>query len=31
MTDLDGGFVTNIDGLAAQYAKPTERLLKKKT
>jgi len=26
MTDLDGGFVTNIDSLAAQYAKPTERL-----
>ena len=30
MTDLDGGFVTNIDSLAAQYAKPTERLLKKR-
>jgi PPOX class probable FMN-dependent enzyme len=30
MTDLDGSFVTNIDSLAAQYAKPTERLLKKR-
>jgi PPOX class probable FMN-dependent enzyme len=30
MTDLEGSFVTNIDSLAAHYAKPTERLLKKR-
>ena len=30
MTDLEGSFVTNIDGLAAHYEKPTERLLKKR-
>jgi PPOX class probable FMN-dependent enzyme len=30
MTDLEGSFVTNIDGLATHYAKPTERLLKKR-
>src|SRR5262245_4898412 len=29
MTDLEGSFV-NIDGLATHYAKPTERLLKKR-
>jgi uncharacterized protein len=29
MTDPEGGFVTDIDGLAAHYAKPTERVLKK--
>ena len=30
MTDLEGCFVTNIDDLAAHYAKPTKRLLKKR-
>jgi uncharacterized protein len=30
MTDLEGSLVTNIDSLAAHYAKPTERLLKKR-
>jgi PPOX class probable FMN-dependent enzyme len=30
MTDLEGSFVTNIDGLAAHYEKPTERLIKKR-
>ena len=30
MTDLEGSFVTSIDSLAAHYAKPTERLLKKR-
>src|SRR5215831_1498320 len=30
MTDLEGCFVANIDDLAAHYAKPTERLLKKR-
>jgi uncharacterized protein len=30
MTGLEGSFVTNIDSLAAHYAKPTERLLKKR-
>jgi uncharacterized protein len=29
MTDLQEGFVTDIDGLAAHYTKPTERVLKK--
>ena len=29
MTDPEEGFVTDIDGLAGQYAKPTERVLKK--
>jgi uncharacterized protein len=29
MADLEGSFVTSIDGLAAHYAKPTERILKK--
>lgn len=29
MTDLDRSFVTSIDGLAAHYAKPTERILNK--
>ena len=30
MTDLEGSFVTNIDSLAAHYANPTERVLKKR-
>src|SRR6516164_8513885 len=30
VTDLEGSFVTNIDSLSAHYAKPTERLLKKR-
>src|SRR5262245_37315153 len=30
MTDLEDSFVTNIDGLAAHYAKPAERVLKKR-
>ena len=30
MTDPEGSFVTNIDGLSAHYAKPTERVLKKR-
>jgi PPOX class probable FMN-dependent enzyme len=30
MTDIEGGFVTSIDGLSARYAKPTERVLKKR-
>ena len=30
MTDLKGSFVTNIDGLATHYEKPTERLIKKR-
>jgi PPOX class probable FMN-dependent enzyme len=29
MTDSDGNFLTTIDSLAAHYAKPTERILKK--
>ena len=29
MTDLEGGIVTSLDGLAARYAKPTQRLLEK--
>jgi uncharacterized protein len=29
MTDLQEGFVTDVDGLAAHYAKPTERVVKK--
>jgi PPOX class probable FMN-dependent enzyme len=28
MHDLEGGYVTNIDGLTQHYAKPTERILK---
>jgi PPOX class probable FMN-dependent enzyme len=30
VTDPEGSFVTNIDGLSAHYAKPTERVLKKR-
>jgi PPOX class probable FMN-dependent enzyme len=30
MTDPNGGFVTTIDNLAAHYAQPTERILKKR-
>src|SRR5262245_30956848 len=30
MTDLEGSFVTDLDDLATHYAKPTERLLKKR-
>src|SRR5215472_7862517 len=30
VTDLEGSFVTNIDSLSAHYAKPTERVLKKR-
>src|SRR5262245_36535167 len=30
MTDPDGSFVTTIDSLAAHYAQPTERILKKR-
>jgi hypothetical protein len=30
MTDPDGSFVTTIDTLAAHYAQPTERILKKR-
>src|SRR5215510_4384613 len=30
VTDLEGSFVTNVDSLAEHYAKPTERLLKKR-
>jgi len=30
MTDLEDSFVTNIEGLAAHYAKPAEHVLKKR-
>src|SRR5262249_43400199 len=30
LTDLEGSFVTDLDDLATHYAKPTERLLKKR-
>jgi PPOX class probable FMN-dependent enzyme len=30
VTDLEGSFVTNIDSLSAHYARPTERVLKKR-
>jgi hypothetical protein len=30
VTDLEGSFVTNIDNLSGHYARPTERVLKKR-